>query len=112
MASVKVGVVGAGNMGAGIAQKYATEGFDVVVIDMDAAAAERGRDRVRVTLDEGVARKIFTAEQRDQILGRMTFTHDRDALQGAALVVEAVFEDKKVKQDLFKDLDARLPPPT
>jgi enoyl-CoA hydratase/3-hydroxyacyl-CoA dehydrogenase len=108
----KIGVVGAGNMGAGIAQKYATEGFDVVVVDVDAASAERGRERVTRTLDEGVARKIFTPEQRDGVLGRMTFTADRDQLKGAALVVEAVFEDKKVKQDLFKDLDGRLGPDT
>lgn len=108
----KIGVVGAGNMGAGIAQKYATEGFQVVVVDLDAASAERGRERVTRTLEEGVARKIFTPEQRDQILGRMSFTADRDQLKGAALVVEAIFEDKKVKQDLFKDLDARLGPET
>lgn len=107
-----IGVVGAGNMGAGIAQKYATEGFRVVVLDLDAAAAERGRERVTATLTEGVARKIFTPEQKDQILGRMTFTADRDALRGAALVVEAVFEDKGVKQALFKDLDQRLGPDT
>lgn len=103
-----IGVVGAGNMGAGIAQKYATEGFRVVVVDVDTQSAERGRERVQTTLNEGVARKIFTPEQRDQILGRMSFTADRDALKGAALVVEAVFEDKRVKQDLFRDLDARL----
>jgi enoyl-CoA hydratase / 3-hydroxyacyl-CoA dehydrogenase len=108
----KIGVVGAGNMGAGIAQKYASSGFTVVVVDMDDASAAKGRDRVKATLDEGVARKIFDAAERDAILGRMTFTGDRDALKGAALVVEAVFEDKKVKQDLFKDLDARLGPDT
>jgi enoyl-CoA hydratase / 3-hydroxyacyl-CoA dehydrogenase len=108
----KIGVVGAGNMGAGIAQKYATEGFDVVVVDLDAASVARGRERVMATLTEGVARKIFTPEKRDQILARMTFTADRDQLKGAALVVEAIFEDKKVKQDLFADLDARLGPDT
>ncbi len=104
----KIGVVGAGNMGAGIAQKYATEGFDTVVVDVDAAAVERGRARVQQTLDEGVARKIFAKEKRDEILGRMTFSPDKDALKGCALVIEAVFEDLGVKQALFKDLDARL----
>lgn len=106
--STKIGVVGAGNMGAGIAQKYATEGFTTVVVDVDAASVERGRARVQQTLDEGVARKIFTPEKRADILSRLTFTADKDALKGAALVVEAIFEDLKVKQDLFKDLDARL----
>ena len=106
--SVKIGVVGAGNMGAGIAQKYATEGFATVVVDMDQAAVDRGQARITQTLDEGVARKIFTPEKREQILSRLTFTADKDALKGAALVVEAVFEDLAVKQALFKDLDARL----
>ncbi len=106
--SVKIGVVGAGNMGAGIAQKYATEGFATVVVDVDEAAVGRGRSRIEQTLDEGVARKIFTPEQRAGILSRLTFTPDKDALKGCALVVEAVFEDLGVKQALFKDLDARL----
>jgi enoyl-CoA hydratase/3-hydroxyacyl-CoA dehydrogenase len=106
--AVKVGVVGAGNMGAGIAQKYATEGFATVVVDVDQAAVDRGQQRVTTTLNEGVARKIFSPEQRDAILGRMTFSADKDALKGCALVVEAVFEDLGVKQALFKDLDARL----
>ena len=104
----RIGVVGAGNMGAGIAQKYATEGFVVVVVDVDAAAVERGRSRVTQTLNEGVARKIFPAVVRDEILGRMTFSPDKDALKGCALVVEAVFEDLKVKTALFQDLDQRL----
>lgn len=106
--SMKIGVVGAGNMGAGIAQKYATEGFATVVVDMDEAAVLRGKSRIEQTLDEGVARKIFTPEQRTAILGRLTFTPDKDALKGCTLVVEAVFEDLSVKQALFKDLDARL----
>ncbi len=104
----RIGVVGAGNMGAGIAQKYATEGFVVVVVDVDAAAVERGRARVVQTLDEGVARKIFAPTVRDQILARLTFSPDKDALKGCALVVEAVFEDLKVKTALFQDLDRRL----
>ena len=104
----RIGVVGAGNMGAGIAQKYATEGFEVVVVDVDAASVERGRARVTQTLDEGVARKIFAPAARDEILGRMTFSPDKNALKGCALVIEAVFEDLQVKAALFADLDQRL----
>lgn len=107
-----IGVVGAGNMGAGIAQKYAMEGFPVVVVDLNQAAVERGGERVKSTLAEGVQRKLFTPEKVEEILGRMRFTTDRDALRGAALVVEAVFEDLKVKRDLFTDLDRRLGPET
>ncbi len=104
-ANTVVGVVGAGNMGSGIAQKYAQEGFSVVVVDMTEEAAARGRERVAATLEEGVKRKIFSADKRDQILGRMTFTGDKAALAPADLVIEAVFEDKKVKQELFAALD-------
>ena len=106
--NVTIGVVGAGNMGSGIAQKYATEGFQVVVVDVSADAVARGESRVRTTLDEGVARKIFSVEQRDGILGRMTFSPDKDALKPCTLVIEAIFEDLEVKRALFKDLDTRL----
>jgi enoyl-CoA hydratase / 3-hydroxyacyl-CoA dehydrogenase len=108
MSKARIGVVGAGNMGSGIAQKYATEGFDVVVVDVDDASAQRGRARVEATLNEGVARNIFTPQQRDDVLGRMSFAGNRDALKGCSLVVEAIFEDKAVKQELFRDLDKRL----
>lgn len=107
-----IGVVGAGNMGSGIAQKYATEGFSVVVVDMTDDAAARGQKRVADTLAEGVARKIFRPEQAEAILGRMTFTADRNALVNAALVVEAIFEDKAVKQSLFQALDQICPKTT
>lgn len=104
-AETLIGVVGAGNMGSGIAQKYATEGFPVVVIDTSEEAAARGRERIQKTLEEGVARGIFKQDKADAILGRMRFTADKKALADAALVVEAVFEDKQVKQDLFRELD-------
>jgi enoyl-CoA hydratase/3-hydroxyacyl-CoA dehydrogenase len=102
---MKVGVVGAGNMGSGIAQKYATEGFDVVVLDLNEESVKRGKERVEATLNEGVERGIFKAEKRDQILGRMTFSTDVKNLSDADLVVEAVFEDLDVKKSLFKSLD-------
>lgn len=104
--STTIGVIGAGNMGSGIAQKYATEGFQVVVIDMTDEAAAKGHERVASTLAEGVKRKVFPQEKADAILGRMTFTADKSTLKDAALVVEAVFEDKGVKQQVFKDLEA------
>ena len=63
-----IGVVGAGNMGAGIAQKYATEGFQVTVLDISEEAVARGQKSIEATLEEGVQRKIFRPEKRDQIL--------------------------------------------
>ena len=107
-----IGVVGAGNMGSGIAQKYATEGFRVVVLDMSDEAAQRGRERVAQTLEEGVARKIFSPDKAAAILERMTFTADRSELKDASLIVEAIFEDKKVKQELFTALDELCGPDT
>lgn len=111
-AETLIGVVGAGNMGSGIAQKYATEGFRVVVVDMSDEAAAKGRERIQKTLEEGVARGIFKPDQAEKVLGRMTFTADKSALTDAALVVEAIFEDKQVKQDLFKELDGLCRPDT
>jgi enoyl-CoA hydratase/3-hydroxyacyl-CoA dehydrogenase len=110
--TIAVGVVGAGNMGAGIAQKYATEGFATVVVDVDPAAVARGRERIATTLAEGVQRKVFSPEERDAVLSRLTFSADKNDLKRCGLVVEAVFEDLEVKRALFRDLDERLGPDT
>lgn len=107
-----IGVVGAGNMGSGIAQKAATEGVDVLMVDLDAAAAQRGHERIRTLLQEGVERKIFRAEQAAEILARVTPTSDLSDLADAAIVVEAVFEDLQVKRDLFAKLDQACGPST
>jgi enoyl-CoA hydratase / 3-hydroxyacyl-CoA dehydrogenase len=111
-AKTLIGVVGAGNMGSGIAQKYATEGFSVVVVDTSEEAAARGQARVEETLAQGMERGLFKPEQVEGVLGRMRFTADKSALVGAALVIEAIFEDKQVKQDLFRELDALCGPAT
>ncbi|HYC77596.1 MAG TPA: 3-hydroxyacyl-CoA dehydrogenase NAD-binding domain-containing protein, partial [Planctomycetota bacterium] len=103
-------VVGAGNMGSGIAQKMATEGFRVLLVDLNEAQLERGIAGIRKTLDEGVARKIFRPEQADAILGRVVKTVDWSSLKEAELVVEAVFEDLEVKKDVFRRLGAATRP--
>ncbi|MGD2270654.1 MAG: 3-hydroxyacyl-CoA dehydrogenase NAD-binding domain-containing protein [Desulfobacterales bacterium] len=102
----KIGVIGAGNMGSGIAQKIAQEGIDVVVVDVKEAFVERGIGIIKTMLQEAVQRKIFTADQVEEILSRVTGTTDLNAVADADLVIEAVFEDKQVKTDLFKKLDA------
>jgi enoyl-CoA hydratase/3-hydroxyacyl-CoA dehydrogenase len=101
----KIGVIGAGNMGSGIAQKIAQEGLNVVVVDIKDEYVERGLRTIRQLLGEGVERKIFTPGQVDEIFSRVTGTTDFDAVSDADLVIEAVFEDKQVKSDLFKKLD-------
>ncbi len=101
-----IGVVGAGNMGSGIAQKTATEGFDVVLVDVDEAAAKRGLERIRTLLREGVERRVFSEQAADAILARVRAGAKLEDVAAADLVVEAVFEDLEVKRDLFRRLDS------
>ncbi|MCK7514428.1 MAG: 3-hydroxyacyl-CoA dehydrogenase NAD-binding domain-containing protein [Desulfobacterales bacterium] len=113
MSQIKtIGVVGAGNMGSGIAQKIAQEGIPVVMVDLKEEFVQRGLDTIRRLLQEGVERKLFKPEQVDQILARVTGTTDFKALADADIVIEAVFEDKQVKADLFKKLDQICAPDT
>jgi enoyl-CoA hydratase/3-hydroxyacyl-CoA dehydrogenase len=100
-----VGVVGAGNMGSGIAQKLAQEGLNVIMVDMKDEFVERGINIIRRILGQGVERKVLTQDQMDATLGRLHGTADMKALANADLVIEAVFEDEKVKKDLFRNLD-------
>ncbi len=101
----KIGVIGAGNMGSGIAQKMAQEGLNVVMVDIKEEFVNRGLETIKGLLQEGVERKIFKPEQVEATLARITGTTDFSAVADADLVVEAVFEDKKVKADLFQNLD-------
>jgi enoyl-CoA hydratase/3-hydroxyacyl-CoA dehydrogenase len=102
----KIGVVGAGNMGSGIAQKIAQEGLDVVMVDTGEEWVQRGMDNIERLLREGAERKIFHPDDIGRIMSRITGTTDLQALADADLVIEAVFEDKGVKAELFKKLDA------
>jgi len=106
----RTAVVGAGNMGSGIAQKIATEGYPVTLVDVDRAQVARGMERLRTTLAEGVARRIFTQEKADEILGRITSATSLAAARDADLVIEAVFEDPEVKRQVFGELDRAVKP--
>ena len=97
-------VIGAGNMGSGIAQKIATEGYPVVLVDLDDEKVERGLGIIREMLQQGVERRIFRPEQADAILDRVRGTSDWDELGEVDLVVEAVFEDLDVKRKVFRRL--------
>ncbi len=101
----KVGVIGAGNMGSGIAQRIAQEDIQVVMVDMEDEFVERGMENIRKTLGEGVERRIFTAERMEKILSNITGTTDRKAVADADLVIEVIFEDMAVKKQLFSELD-------
>jgi len=105
MAINKIGVVGAGNMGSGIAQKIAQEGINVVLIDTKEEFVKRGISIIEKLLNEGVQRKVFSQEQMDKTLARITATTDLNAIEDADIVIEAIFEDKKAKSELFEKLD-------
>ena len=100
-----VAVLGAGNMGSGIAQTCAEAGFVVRVRDVDQAAIDRGRGLIEKTLAGAVERGKATPARRDEILGRISFTTDLpEAVRGATLVIEAVFEEELVKHALFAEV--------
>ncbi len=107
-----IGVVGAGNMGSGIAQKYATENFQVILLDLNQEALRKGQLRIENTLTEGVTRRVFQETQKQEILRRLTFTANIYDISGADLIVEAIFEDENVKKDLFGQLDLICLPKT
>jgi len=99
-------VIGAGTMGAGIAQVFAQAGYRVVLNDVDDAALARGVARIESNLDGAVARGKLDAKGKEETLARIErATNLAAAAESAAVVVEAVFEDLSVKKDLFKRLD-------
>ncbi|MEV7966181.1 3-hydroxybutyryl-CoA dehydrogenase [Sphaerisporangium sp. NPDC088356] len=100
-----VGVVGLGTMGAGIAEVFARAGLSVIGVEVDAAALERGRGHIRRSTDRAVSRGKLTEAEREEIVGRVTFTGSLDDLGGADLVVEAIPEVMDYKRALFADLD-------
>ena len=102
----KLGVIGAGMMGAGIAYVAANAGIEVVLIDSAQDSADRGKAHSEGLLDKGMKRGKVTAEKKAEVLDRITATTDYAALAGADLIVEAVFEDPKVKADVTAKVEA------
>ncbi|HEY6597140.1 MAG TPA: 3-hydroxyacyl-CoA dehydrogenase family protein [Asanoa sp.] len=101
----RVAVIGAGLMGAGIAQVAARAGWDVVLRDLDEAATERGVATIRASLARFAERGQIEVDDIEEVLGRITPTTQLEAAAEADLVVEAVFERLDVKQDVFRALD-------
>ena len=101
----RVGVIGAGTMGNGIAQVFTQAGFDVRLIDAAAPALDRARTSIEKSLDKFVEKSKLTAIDRDAALARLVTGTDINALADADYVVEAIFEDVSTKRDLFVRLD-------
>ena len=102
---MKVGVIGAGTMGSGIAQAFAqTEGYEVVLCDINEAFAEKGKEKIAKGLQKKVARGKLSEEEAEAIIGKIT-TGLRDKCADCDLIVEAAFEDMAIKHEMFKELD-------
>jgi 3-hydroxyacyl-CoA dehydrogenase/enoyl-CoA hydratase/3-hydroxybutyryl-CoA epimerase len=104
----KLGVIGAGMMGAGIAYVSANAGIDVVLIDAAQEAADKGKAYSEGLLDKGIARRKVTAEKKAEVLARIHATTDYASLAGCDLIVEAVFEDPKVKAEVTAKVEAAV----
>ena len=101
----KIGVVGAGTMGHGIAQVAAVSGYRVRLVDTFAEALERGRGRIEASLDKLVAKERLSAEDRDAALGRIETSSTLEALDDVDLAIEAVVEKLEIKQQVLAELD-------
>jgi 3-hydroxybutyryl-CoA dehydrogenase len=101
----RIGVIGAGTMGNGIAQVFAQSGFEVELVDAAAPALERARGTIEKSLGKFVEKGKLSAADRDAALGRLTTTASVDAVADADYIVEAIFEDAAAKRQLFTRLD-------
>lgn len=106
----RLGVLGAGFMGQGIAQISALAGIGVVLVDRDEATAQAARQAVQAALDKDVEKGRLGAEQRDAAMARLGAAGSVSALAGCDLVIEAVFEDRALKRALLAQVDAQLGP--
>lgn len=108
----RIGVIGAGTMGAGIAQVAVQAGFDAVVYDVSREFLDRGLDRIRGFIGRSREKGRIDEEQERSILARLGGSLTLEDLADAVLVVEAATEDLGVKQELFRKLDAACAPET
>src|SRR5205814_1061768 len=106
----KVAVIGAGFMGASVGYVSARAGLDVVLIDRDQESADKGKAHAQKVIDEQIAKGRAKAADRDALLARITPTADYAVLKDCDLVIEAVFEDRKVKAETFAKAQQYLKP--
>ncbi|BBX24177.1 3-hydroxybutyryl-CoA dehydrogenase [Mycolicibacter terrae] len=111
MSIQRVGVIGAGQMGAGIAEVSARAGVEVKVFETTDALITAGRNRIVKSLERGVSAGKITERERDDAVGNLTFTTDLAELADRQLVIEAVIEDDTVKSKIFAELDRVITDP-
>jgi 3-hydroxybutyryl-CoA dehydrogenase len=105
--SDRIAVIGAGQMGNGIAHVFAQSGLEVTMVDVAAAALVKGRDTIAKNLDRQIKKGTLSGEDKAIILGRVTTSTSMDAIAGAALVVEAATENRDLKFRIFAEMDAK-----
>lgn len=109
MAIERVGVIGGGTMGSGIAEVCASHGVDTLVVEVDAALAEAARAKIEKSSERAVQRDKMTAADRDSMLSLLNFATSLDELGDRDLVIEAVTENPNVKQIVFEHMDRVVP---
>lgn len=106
----RIAVIGAGQMGNGIAHVFAQHGFDVTMVDVSDAALERGRATIQKNLERQVKKGTLDGAARDATLARLVTHTDIGAIAGAALVIEAATENVELKHRIFGDMDRLAAP--
>ena len=101
----RIAVIGAGQMGNGIAHVFAHAGFEVTMIDVAETALVKGRATIVKNLDRQIKKSLLEEKDKEEILGRLTTSTSMDAMQGANLVVEAATENRDLKFRIFADMD-------
>jgi len=100
-----IGIIGAGTMGNGIAHVFARSGYNVVLVEAQQAALDRGLQAINKNLEREAAKNKITAQEREAALKRIDAVLDRGALAKCDFVIEAAFEKFEIKQEIFRDLD-------
>lgn len=108
----KIGVIGAGTMGNGIAQVCAAAAFDIVMIDISDEAVARGLNTISTSLDRLIKKEKLTDSQKQEILGRIKGTTDYGALRDRDMVIEAATENLELKKRILKQIDTHVSPQT
>lgn len=109
---VTVGVVGAGTMGSALAQKFAQEGYRVMLADTALENVNKGLTGIKTVLNEGLEKKVFTSAQIENYLGNIQGTSILEDLKICDIIIEAIYEDFNAKSELFKKLSAIVPADT
>src|SRR5574341_1393329 len=112
MAIKKIGVLGAGLMGAGIAQVAAASGYDVTIIEVSDELIKKGLSGIEKSLAKFAEKGSITAEQKDSTMARLRGTTKLEEVADADIIIEAIIEDLRIKRDTYAKLDALCKPET